>query len=67
MDDGPFPRPVPRWLYGESRKEIALPLEKALERGDGERLPEPARTRDEELPAARIAGKFLQNRRLVDV
>ena len=46
---------------------LFLPLEEALERGDGERLAEPARARDEELLAARQIGEFLQNRRFVNV
>ena len=67
VDDRPFLRPVPKRFDGESLEQVALPLEEAAERRYGKRLPEPARTRDEELPATRIAGKLLQNRRLVNV
>ena len=67
VDDWPLLRPVPRRLDGQPFEEIALSLEEALEGGDGERLAEPARARNEELRAARQVGKLLQDGRLVDV
>ena len=53
-------------VYGEPLEEFAASLEHRLERGEHERLPETARTRDEEL-LVDIAAHLVEERRLVDV
>ena len=67
MQDGPLLRPVPLRLNGQIGEPLALALEKRLQSGDGERLPEPTRTRDEELVADVARRHGIQGVRLVDV
>ena len=67
MQDRPLLRPVPFRLDGEAPEKIAPPLEKRLQRRNGERLPEAARTGDEKLRAPLSGRHFMQNARLVNV
>ena len=67
LQDGMRLCPIPLRLDRQPLEEFAPPLEKALERGDRERLPKTPGASDEELLADRAVGKKLQNRRLIDV
>ena len=48
-------------------EQLATSAEERLQRGDGERLPEAARTRDEEELGARIRYETMHEHRLVDI
>ena len=51
---------------GQPAEQLALPSEVAVQRGDQQRLPEPARTAEEEI-AANLMGETVDVFRLVDV
>ena len=67
MQDGPLLGPVPLRLDGKALEKLALALEKRLQRGDGERLPESTRAVVEELLPRLAYCHGIKRVRLVDV